>query len=160
MTDSRLLRSCSIKSMTMYTLLVLEELEGPSQLRRNSLSQSLPNNYFPNVHNMLVSASHERVYLPQSGDWKPVFFFFEFQFLERDDISGLCIASTEDNPIRALFDLIQSLVGEHGASWENGRVARPRWDTHAMQLVCGGCRTRPWRWCGQGGGGGFAVRNS
>ena len=68
-------------------------------MTRSSLGQSLPHNHFPNIHDMLVSASHERVYLPQSGDGKPVFLFFEFQLLEGDDIPGLCIASTKDNPI-------------------------------------------------------------
>ena len=81
---------------------------------------------------MFVSTSHERVYLPQGGDGKPMLFFFEFQLLERDDIPGLRIASTEDDPIRALLDLVQPLVAEHRAGWENGRVECPWWDTHAV----------------------------
>jgi len=81
---------------------------------------------------MFVSASHESVYLPQSGDRKPVLFFFELQPLERDDVPRFSIASTEDNPIGALLNLVQPLVGEHGTGWENGRVARPWWNTHAM----------------------------
>jgi len=81
---------------------------------------------------MFVSARHERVYLPQSGDRKPMLFFLEFQLLERDDIPGFCIASTKDDPIGPLLDLVQPLVYEHRAGWENGRVARPWWNTHAM----------------------------
>ena len=81
---------------------------------------------------MFVSASHERIYFPQGGDGKPMLFFFELKLLERDDIPGLCVASTEDNSIRALLNLIQPLVVEHGTSWKNGRVVRPRWNTHAM----------------------------
>ena len=81
---------------------------------------------------MLVSASHERVYLPQSGDRKPVFFFLEFQLLKRDDITGLRIASAEDDPVRALLDLVQPFVGEHRPGWEDRRVARPWWNAHAV----------------------------
>ena len=81
---------------------------------------------------MLVSTSDERVYLPQSSDREPVLFFLEFQLLQRNDISGLCIASAEDNPIRALLDLIQPLVDEHRAGRENGRMKYPWRDAYAM----------------------------
>ena len=132
MTVSRLFRSCSMKSMTMYTLLMSEYLMVPHNLDKNSLSQSLSDDHFPDVHNVFVSASHESIYLSQSGDGKPVLFFFEFQLLERDDIPGLRIASAEDDPVRALLDLVQPFVGEHRAGWENGRVERPRWNTYAV----------------------------
>ena len=132
---------------------------GSSRATQNSLSQSLSDDYFPNVHDVLVSAGHECIYLPQSGDGKPMLFFFEFKLLERDDIPGLYIASTEDNSIRALFNLVQPLVIEHGTGWKNGRMARPRWNTHAMKLVRRGCGTRSrWLCWLRRGGGRFALR--
>ena len=81
---------------------------------------------------IFVSIGYEGVDLPQSGDWEPMLFSIEPQLLERDDSPGLRIASTKDNPIRALLDLVQPLVGEHRASRKDWRVARPRWNPYAV----------------------------
>jgi hypothetical protein len=86
---------------------------------------------------VFVSASGEGINLPQSGNRKPVLLFFELQLLERDDIPGLSIASTEDNAARAPLDLVQPLIGEHGASGNNRRVERMRCAVYSM-MVWGG----------------------
>ena len=101
-------------------------------MTRDSLSQSLPYNHFSNVHNVFVSASHEGIYLPQGSNGKPVFFFLEFKLLERDDIPGLFIAGTEDNPIRSLLDLVQPFIVKHGTSWKDGRVVHPWRNAYTM----------------------------
>ena len=148
MTVSRLFRSCSIKSITMYTLLVSEQSLIPRNWHEDSLGQGFANHHLSNVHNVFVSASHEGIYLPQSGDGEPMLFFLKFQLLERDDIPSLRVASTKDDSVRALLDLVQPLVREHRTSWKNRRVMRPRWNAHAVELIRGWWRS----WFGSLGG--------
>ena len=87
-------------------------------------------------------------------------FLFEFEFLERDDIPGLRIASAEHNSVRTLLDLVQPLVHEHGTSRHNWGVTRPRRNAHAVELVYGGRRAWSGRLRGlRRGRGAFGIGN-
>lgn len=57
-----------------------------------------------------MAADHKRHNFSQACDREALLLLVELELLERDDVTGFNLLSSEDNAIGSFFNMIQSLV--------------------------------------------------
>lgn len=94
---------------------VLNEVHDDEDLR-----QRISYNDFPNPHNVLMPTDHQCHDFPQRRDGKSILFLVELELLERDDFTRSLFFGTENDTVRAFFDVVEPFVlvdGATGLDW-------------------------------------------